>query len=75
MTATITLPHKFAPRSYQRRVFEFFDQGGTRAVVVAHRRSGKDVTAVNWITRELWQTPGIEGFYVLPTFTQVKRTV
>ena len=31
MTATITLPHKFAPRSYQRRVFEVFDQGCTHA--------------------------------------------
>jgi phage terminase large subunit len=71
----ITLPHRFAPRSYQRALFEYFDAGGTRAAYVAHRRSGKDVTALNWIVRELWLTPGLEGYYVLPTYTQAKRVM
>jgi phage terminase large subunit len=75
MSAPVTLPHLFSPRSTQRPVFEYFDQGGTRAVVVAHRRFGKDATAFNWIIRELWRTPGLEGFYILPTFTQAKRVM
>jgi len=33
------------------------------------------VKALNWIVRELWRTPGIEGFYVLPTYTHAKRTM
>ena len=75
MTAPVTLPHQFNPRGTQRPVFEYFDQGGTRAVVVAHRGFGKDCLGLNWLTRELWRTPGLEGFYILPTFTQAKRVM
>jgi phage terminase large subunit len=73
-TTTITLP-LLRLRTYQKRIFEFFAAGGRRAVVVAHRRSGKDCAGLNWMVSELWQTPGIEGFYVLPTFTQAKRVL
>ena len=75
VTTRVHLPHLFRPRSYQRQVFEYFDSGGKRAVVVAHRRSGKDVLGLNWIVRELWLTPGLEGFYVLPTYSQAKHTM
>jgi hypothetical protein len=75
VSEAVQLPHGFAPRSYQRRVFEYFDQGGDRAACPWHRRSGKDVMAVNWLVRELWLTPGIEGYYVLPTYTHAKRTM
>jgi phage terminase large subunit len=46
----ITVPHRFAPRSYQLPLLRFFEAGGTRADCAWHRRSGKDTTALAGVT-------------------------
>src|SRR3546814_4013747 len=42
MMASIELPHQWAPRSYQRPLWNYLERGGKRAVEIAHRRWGKD---------------------------------
>ena len=39
----VELPNAFEPRPYQRNLMRYLDNGGKRAVVVWHRRSGKDI--------------------------------
>jgi hypothetical protein len=42
----IEVPYNFAPRSFQRRVLEAFEQGCRRAALVWHRRAAKSTTIV-----------------------------
>ncbi len=44
----VRLPNDWDPRPYQRRLWVYLEDGGTRAVAVWHRRSGKDSLALNW---------------------------
>lgn len=55
---TITLPHNYKPRHYQLPLLQALDEGCKRAVYVAHRRSGKDKTAVNIFPKEMMQRVG-----------------
>jgi mRNA-degrading endonuclease toxin of MazEF toxin-antitoxin module len=42
----LRLPHNWKPRDCQRPLWDYLEQGGKRACVVWHRRSGKDSVAV-----------------------------
>lgn len=70
----ITLPYNFIPRDYQLPVLEAFDEGYKRAVVVAHRRAGKDKTALNLMIKKMFERVGIY-YYFLPTFTQARKII
>jgi len=61
---TITIPHLFSPRSYQRRIMAYMDDGGKRAVTVIHRRGGKDLTWLNQIVKSMILKPFC-GTYLL----------
>lgn len=39
---TIRLPNNWRPRNYQRPLWDYLEQGGDRAIEIAHRRWGKD---------------------------------
>ena len=39
---TIELPNGWAPRSYQRPLWDYLERGGKRAIGIWHRRAGKD---------------------------------
>lgn len=65
---------KFYPRPYQLPILKALDQGVKRAVWCAHRRSGKDVTILNWVITQLIKTPQT-CFYVLPTYSQAKKII
>ncbi len=69
----ITLP-VYEPRDYQRPLWEAFDQGYKRLVQVWHRRSGKDVTDINLVAREMWSEVG-NYFYAFPTYSQGKKAL
>ena len=68
----IVIPYK--PREHQLRVHELLD-GKRFAVVVAHRRFGKTVAALNHLIREAVlnekETPRYA--YIAPTYGQAKR--
>lgn len=70
----ITLPYKFEPREYQLPVMEALDSGYRRAVWVAHRRSGKDKTLINYVAKSMWERKG-SYFYIFPTYKQAKKTI
>ncbi len=70
----ITVPHNYQPRSYQLPLLKAIDNGIKRAVVVSHRRSGKDKTCINIVAKKMLERVGTY-YYIFPTFTQAKRVI
>jgi len=63
MVETIQLPHEWLPRDYQYPFLKYMERhalgGGGRAVLVWHRRSGKDATALNFTACAAHQRIGV----------------
>jgi hypothetical protein len=70
----LTLPHQFQPRAYQLPLLRALDSGCKRAVIVWHRRSGKDKTCFNYMIKRAASKVGTY-YYLLPSFTQAKRVI
>lgn len=70
----VSLPHRFTPRPYQLPFLAALDRGVTRAVLVAHRRSGKDKVCWNYTLKKTAQRIGTY-YYILPTYRQAKKTI
>ena len=71
---TITLPHNFEPRDYQVPLLRALDSGYKRAVAVWHRRSGKDLVAVNYVSKSMYKRIGAY-YYFFPTYAQGKKVL
>jgi phage terminase large subunit len=74
MPTQITLPYNFTPRWYQLPVLKALDKGYKRVVWVAHRRSGKDKTILNYIAKAMYERVGAY-YYVFPTYKQAKKVI
>jgi len=61
-------------REYQKPLIRYMRGGGKRAVWVAHRRSGKDVTCWQYETEAAIQDVGTY-YYCLPEFTHARRVI
>ncbi|HEV2111059.1 MAG TPA: hypothetical protein VGT99_06885, partial [Gammaproteobacteria bacterium] len=72
--ADITLPNGWQPRPHQRRLWDYLEGGGRRAVAVWHRRAGKDSTAINWTAVAAHQRIGTY-WHMLPTANQGRMVV
>ena len=72
--AEVTLPNGWQPRTHQRRLWDYLEGGGRRAVAVWHRRAGKDSTAINWTAVAAHQRIGTY-WHMLPTATQGRMVV
>ena len=72
----IDLPYNYVPRLYQRQLFSHFvpDSHKKRAVVIAHRRWGKDLLCVN-IAACLTQQRVGTYWHVLPYAKQARAVV
>ena len=72
----IELPHGWTPRSYQWPAWEHFfpDSNGKRAVVIGHRRWGKDLFSVNLCGVKAMERVGTY-WHVLPTYRQGRNIV
>lgn len=68
------IPNDFIPRDYQLPLLEALDAGCKRACVVFHRRSGKDLTILNWVVKELVKKSMI-AYYFLPTGLLAKKII
>ena len=68
----ITLPFNYKPRDYQLPLLRAIDSGKNRAVWVAHRRSGKDLTAINIIAKKMFERVGAY-YYLFPSYSQGKK--
>jgi hypothetical protein len=61
-------------REYQKPLIAYMRAGGRRAVWVAHRRSGKDVTCWQYMVEAAIQNVGTY-FYCLPEFSHSRRVI
>lgn len=71
---TIRLPHNYVPRPYQRNALRALDNGATRAVLVWHRRAGKQKTLINYVAKRAFHRVG-GYFHLFPTYAQAKKAV
>jgi len=68
----IKLPYKWTPRPYQLTLWKYLEQGGLRAACVWHRRAGKDLTMINWISRSIPLRVGLY-WHLFPTYNQGRK--
>jgi len=62
------------PRDYQLPVFEYWDEGGERAVEVWARRMGKDLCYMNVACMKSFERKGLYVHF-LPEFAHARRTI
>ncbi len=74
MAQKISIPHQWSPRWYQRPLFEKFDAGIKRFILVWHRRSGKDSTCFNLMVRAALIQKG-NYLYLFPTARQGRKAL
>lgn len=70
----VTIPHKFIPRTYQLPLLQSLDSGKKRAIIIWHRRSGKDKACFNLMIKKAFERVGTY-FYFLPEYSQAKKVV
>lgn len=68
----IDLPYK--PRDYQQAFESAMFLGKKRALLVWHRRAGKDLACFNFLINEALKKVGVYH-YVLPTHTQARKVI
>lgn len=71
---SLTFPNGWKTRPYQIPFFKAMGAGIKRAMLVWHRRAGKDVTAWNWCITEASRVTGTY-YYLFPEFAQGKRVL
>lgn len=75
MALEIRLPaNGWKPRDYQRNVWRYLDQGGTRACAIWHRRAGKDEIALHHAAKCTVRKPATY-WHMLPEFSQARRAI
>jgi hypothetical protein len=70
----IDLPLNWRPRPDQRPLWDYLETGGTRAVMVAHRRWGKDDVGLHFACVAAMQRPG-NYWHMLPKYDQARRVI
>lgn len=70
----IKLPHNFEPREYQLPFLEAMDAGIKRAVLVWHRRSGKEKTCLNLLVKKTQERVGAY-YYAFPELNQGRKVL
>lgn len=68
----IVLPHHYDWRPYQLPFWQAMDKGYKRAVLVWHRRAGKEKTCWNYLIMEACKKVGIY-YYFFPEFSQGRK--
>jgi hypothetical protein len=71
---SLSFPVNWRPYPYQVPLWNYLEGGGKRAIAVWHRRAGKDIVGINWITAAALSDPGVY-WYVFPTEEQAKTTI
>jgi phage terminase large subunit len=70
----ITLPHNWTPRPYQRKLWDYLERGGKRAIAVWHRRAGKDDVALHWAAVAAMERPATY-WHMLPEYSQARKAI
>lgn len=66
--------NSFQPRPYQLPILKALDSGFKRVLAILPRRAGKDITALNYVIRKMWECPGVY-YYIFPTYSQAKKVI
>lgn len=74
MTRVRIPAHGWQPRAYQLPVLSYFADGGKRAVLVMHRRAGKDELSLQIMAIQALSRVG-SYLYMLPEASHVRRAV
>lgn len=70
----IKFPVDWSPYPFQLPLWRYLYNGGKKAIAIWHRRAGKDIMGINWITAAALREVGIY-WYVYPTYNQAKMSV
>jgi hypothetical protein len=70
----IELPAGWAPRGYQKKLWQYLEHGGKRADVAAHRRWGKDDIALNRAACAAFERVGTY-WHMLPEAAQARKAI
>ena len=73
-TVTVSLPNEWEPRAYQRKAWRYLRDGGKRATLIWHRRSGKDDVGLHWTACAMWARKG-NYWYCLPKAIQARKAI
>lgn len=68
---SIKLPYQFTPRPYQKNAMGSLDTYN-RAVLIWHRRAGKDKTAFQMLIKKALQKKGVY-YYIFPEYEQGRK--
>jgi phage terminase large subunit len=68
------LPNNWTPRPYQEPVWNYLNNGGKRACLIWHRRSGKDDLALNWAAVASQRRIG-DYWHMLPEQSQARKAI
>ncbi len=71
---TIEVPCDWTPRPYQLPFFQAFDSGIKRAVLVEHRRAGKDIILLRYTSKAMFERVG-NYWHLFPKQTQAKKAM
>ena len=70
----LKFPVDWSPYPFQLPLWRYLYNGGKKAIAIWHRRAGKDIMGLNWITAAALQEVGIY-WYIYPTYNQAKLAV
>ena len=71
----IRLPHNgWQPRYYQKKLWNYLEGGGRRAMAVWHRRAGKDEVCLHWAAIAAHMKVGVY-WHMLPEANQARKAV
>lgn len=68
----VVLPYAYRPRQYQIPFWRAMDRGCKRALLVWHRRAGKDLTCLHFLISRMPQRRGAY-YYYFPTMSQGRK--
>jgi phage terminase large subunit len=74
MMAEVTLPYRYGPRSYHRRIYAAWQRGVRQLLVVMHRRAGKTKGLVNLCPMAMVRRQGNYA-HVFPELKQAREVV
>src|SRR5690606_22466893 len=72
--ASIILPNGWAPRPYQRPLWDYLETGGKRAIAAWHRRAGKDDVLLHRTAVAMFERPA-SYWHCLPEFEQARKAI
>lgn len=70
----VTLPNNWRPRDYQMPAWAALERGTKRALLLWHRRAGKDDVCLHWAATQAMQRVG-NYWHMLPEYAQARKSV